>query len=113
MMNPYLEFSNGVLLLPRILDAGKITMNDLPGLEKYKDPTTGRHTFCWAEVLGPCHFPECYFGKKGGHPQWADYSDKFADQVVQILGPRVAARMVEMRASDGKRVKVEPGATNA
>jgi hypothetical protein len=35
MMNPYLELSNGVLSLPRILDAGKITMNDLPGLEKY------------------------------------------------------------------------------
>ena len=51
--------------------------------------------------------------KKGGHPQRADYSEKFADQVVQILGPGVAARMVEMRASDGKRVKVEPGATNA
>jgi hypothetical protein len=109
MMNPYLELSNGVLSLPRILDVGKITMHDLPGLDKYKDPTTGRHTFCWAEVLG---FPECYFGKKGGHPQRADYSDKFADQVVQILGPGVAARMVEMRASDGKRVKVEPGATN-
>ena len=69
--------------------------------------------FCWAEVLGPCHFPECYFGKKGGHPQRADYSDKFAEQVVQVLGPGVAARMVEMRASDGKRVKMEPGATGA
>ena len=113
MMNPYLEMSNGVLSLSRILDAGKITMNDLPGLDKYKDPTTGRHIFCWAEVLGPCHYPECYFGKKGGHPQRADYSDKFADQVVQTLGPGVAARMAEMRASDGKRVKMEPGATNA
>ena len=41
-----------------------------------------------------------------------DYSDKFADQVVQILGQGVAARMVGMRASDGKREKVEPGATN-
>jgi hypothetical protein len=33
--------------------------------------------------------------------------------VVQTLGPGLAARMAEMRASDGKRVKVEPGATNA
>jgi hypothetical protein len=112
MMNPYLEVSNGVLSLPRISDAGKITMNDLPGLDKYTDRTTGRHIFCWAEVLGPCHFPECYFGKKGGHPQQADYSDTFAEQVVQILGPGVAARMVEMRASDSKRVKVETGATS-
>jgi hypothetical protein len=110
MMNLYLELSNGVLSLPRILDAGKITMNDLPGLDKYKDPTTGRHIFCWAEVIGPCHFPECYFGKKGGHPQRADYFDKFAEQVVQVLGLGVAARMVEMRASDGERVKMEPGA---
>jgi hypothetical protein len=68
MMNPYLELSNGVLSLPRILDAGKSTMNDLPRLDKYKDPTTGRQFFCWAEVLGPCHFPECYFGKKGDTP---------------------------------------------
>jgi len=32
--------------------------------------------------------------------------------VVQILGPGFAARMVEMRASDGKRVKVDTGATS-
>ena len=32
-------------------------MDDLPGLDKYKDPTTGRHIFSWTEVLGPCHFP--------------------------------------------------------
>ena len=30
MMNPYLELSNGVLSLPRILNAGKIGMDDLP-----------------------------------------------------------------------------------
>ena len=112
MMNPYLELSNGVLSLPRILNAGKIGMDDLPGLDKYKDPTSGRHIFCWAEVLGPCHFPECYFGKKGGHPQRADYSDKFAEQVVQVLGPGVEAWMVAMHASDGKRVKVEQGTSN-
>jgi hypothetical protein len=45
MMNPYLELSNGVLSLPRILDAGKSTMNDLLRLNKYKDPTTGRQIF--------------------------------------------------------------------
>jgi hypothetical protein len=107
MMNPYLELSNGVLSFPRILDAGKITMNDLPGLDKYKDPTTGRHIFCWADF---CWAEVCYFGKKGGHPQRADYFDKFAEQVVQVLGLGVAAWMVEMRASDGERVKMEPGA---
>ena len=48
--------------------------------------------------------------EKGGHPVRADYSNKFVEQVVQVLGPGVAARMVEMRASDGKRVKMEPGA---
>jgi len=47
--------------------------------------------------------------KKGGHPVRTDYSDKFAEQVVQVLWPGVAARMVAMRASDGKRVKVEQG----
>jgi len=113
MMNPYLELSNGILSLPSILNAGKIRMEDLSGLDKYKDPTTGRHTFCWAEVLGPCHFPECYFGKKGGHPVQADNSGKFAEQVVQVLGLGVEARMVAMRASDGKRVKVEQGTSNA
>ena len=61
-------------------------MDDLSGLNKYKDPTTGCHIFCWAEVLGPCHFPECYFGKKGGNPVWADYSDMYAEQVVQGAG---------------------------
>ena len=58
MMNPYLELSNGILSLPSILSAGKIRMEDLPGLDKYKDPTTGCNTMCWAEVLGPCHFPD-------------------------------------------------------
>ena len=68
MMNPYLELSNGILSLPSILHVGKIKMEDLPGLNKYKDPTTGRHIFCWADVLGPCHLSECYFGKKGDTP---------------------------------------------
>ena len=109
MMNPYLELSNGILLLPSILTAGKIRMEDLPGLDKYKDPTTGRNAMCWAKVLGRCHFPDCYFGQKGGHPDHANYSDKFAEQVVQVLGPGVVARMAAMRASDSKRVKMETG----
>ena len=112
-MNLYLELSNDILLLPSILNAGKIRMEDLPGLDKYKDLTTGRHIFCWAEVLGSCHFPECYFGKKGGHPVRADLSNKFAEQVVQVLVPGIEARMVAIRASDGKRVKVEQGTSDA
>ena len=44
LMNPYLELTNGKLLLPSILDAGKIRLEDLPGLDKYKNPTTGRNT---------------------------------------------------------------------
>ena len=110
-MNPYLKLSNGMISLPSILSVGMIWMEDLPELDKYKDPTTttGRNTMCWAEVLGPCHFLDCYFGQKGGHPDRADYSDKFAEQVVQVLGSGVAARMVAMRASDGKRVKVKTG----
>ena len=109
IMNPYLKLSNGMISLPSILSVGMIWMEDLPELDKYKDPTTGRNTMCWAEVLSPCHFPDCYFGQKGGHPDRADYSDKFAEQVVQVLGSGVAARMVAMRASDGKRVKVKTG----
>ena len=31
-------------------------------------------------------FPECYFGKKGGNPVRADYSDMYAEQVVQGAG---------------------------
>jgi hypothetical protein len=59
MMNPYIEMSNGILSLPSILNAGKIRMEALPGLD---------NIFCWAVVLGPCHFLECYFGKKGDTP---------------------------------------------
>ncbi len=62
---------------------------------------------CCAEVLGPCHFPDCYFGQKGEHPDHADYSNKFAEQVVQVLGLGVAAWMTAMHASHGKRVKME------
>jgi hypothetical protein len=69
MMNPYLELSNGILLLSSILTVGNIRMEDLPGLNKYTDPTTGRKTLCWEEVLGPCHFPDCYFGQKRGTPR--------------------------------------------
>ena len=84
-------------------------MEDLPGLDKCNDPTTGRNTMCWAEVLGPCHFLECYFGQRGGHPDRADYSDKFAEQVIQVLGQGVATRMMALCALGGKRVKMEPG----
>jgi hypothetical protein len=109
LINPYLELTNGLLSLPSILNASKIRMEDLPGLDKCKDPTTGCNTMCWAKVLGPCHFPECYFGQKGGHPGRTDYSDKFVEQVIQVLGPGVAARMTALSASDGKRVNIKPG----
>ena len=106
LINPYLELTNGKLLLPSILDADKIWLEDLPGLNKYKNPTTGRN------VLGPCHFLDCYFGQREGHPDRADFSNKFVEQVVQVLGPEVAARMTTLHALDGKMVKMEPGAPN-
>ena len=67
LMNPYLESTNGKLLLLSILDSGMIWLEDLPGLDKYKDLTTGHNTMCWAGVVGMCHFPGCYFGQRGGH----------------------------------------------
>jgi hypothetical protein len=68
MMNPYLELSNGVLSLPRILDAGKITMNDLPGLDKYKDPTSGRHIFLLGRGIRPMPLSGMLFWKERGTP---------------------------------------------
>ncbi len=110
-MNPYLKLSDGILSLPSILNVGKIRMEDLPGLDKYKDPTTGHHIFCWAEVLVPCLFRNATLGKKGETP-----SGRITPTCMRsrwFRGPGVAARMAAMRASDSKRVKVEQGTSDA
>ena len=45
-MNPYLKLNNGKILLLSILDAGKIRLEDLRGVDKFKNPTTGCNTMC-------------------------------------------------------------------
>jgi hypothetical protein len=82
LMNPYLAKTNGKLFPPALLDAGNIRLEDLPKLEKIRNERTGRSTMCWAHVLGPCHYADCYFGSRGGHPDQVDYTDQFADKVL-------------------------------
>lgn len=112
IMNPYLEQTNGKLNLPAILEAGNITLDNLPRLSKFYNATTGKSGICWSHVLGPCHFPDRYFARKGGHPTREDYTDQFADNVVAIVGPAVAARMQNMAHNVGaatKKLKAEQG----
>jgi hypothetical protein len=113
LMNLYLAKTNGRLFLPTLLDAGNITLEDLPTLEKFQNERTGRSLMCWAHVLGPCHYGDCYFGSRGGHPDQTNYTDQFADKVVQVIGPAVLARMLALsRGRRGeKKVKAEPGTT--
>jgi hypothetical protein len=102
LMNPYLA--------PAMLDTGNIRLEDLPTLEKFRNERTGGSTMCWVHVLGPCHYADCYFCSRGGHPDQADYMDQFADKVVAVIGPAVSARMLALSRSTGdKKVKTEPG----
>ncbi len=110
LMNPYLAMTHGKLLLPALLDAGNICLENLPMLEKYRNKTTGCSTICWTHVLGPCFYADCYLRSQGGHPTKTDYKDQFADQVVLVLGPAVSTRMMILSKGTGeKRVKPEPG----
>ena len=59
MMNPYLEKTNGKLYLPAILEAGNLSLEDLPHLDKFYNATTGKSGICWSHVLGPCHYNDC------------------------------------------------------
>ncbi len=112
LINPYLAKTNGHLFLPTLLDAGNITLEDLPTLKNFWNERTGRSLMCWAPVLGPCHYGDCYFGSRGGHPDQSDYTNQFADKVVQVIGPAVSARMLALSQGRGeKKVKAEPGTT--
>ncbi len=62
LMNPYLAKTNGCLFLPTLLNAGNIMIEDLPALDKFRNKCTGCSMMCWAHVLGPCHYGDCYFG---------------------------------------------------
>ncbi len=111
-MNPYLTKTNDCLFLPTLLDAGNITLEDLPTMEKFRNERTGRSMLCWAHILGPCHYGDCYFGSRGGHPDQSDYTNQFADKVTQIIGPAVSARMLALSLGAGdKKAKAEPGTT--
>jgi hypothetical protein len=112
LMNPYFAKTNGRLFLPMFLDAGNIPIEDLPALEKFWNERTGHSLMCWAHVLGPCHYRDCYFGSQGGHPKQSDYTDQFADKVVQVIGPAVSAKMLALSRGTGeKKMKAEPGLT--
>ncbi len=112
MMNPYLAKTNGKLLLLSLLDMSNITLEDLPTLEKLRNKRTGWSTMCWARVLGPCHYADCYFGSRGGHLETNDYTEQFVEKVIQVIGPTVSARMLALlRSAEEKKVKPEPGAS--
>jgi hypothetical protein len=102
-MNPHLAMTNGKLLLPALLKSGNIHLEDLPTLEKFRNEMTGCSTMCWANVLGPCHYADFYFGSRGGHPEKTDYMDQFADKVVQVLGPAVSAQMLILSRGIGEK----------
>ncbi len=105
-MNPYLNHFNKLLALPDLLKAGNICYEDLPVLNWFRNPTTGKSTVCWVHVLGPCHYWDCYFAARGGHPGREDYTDKFAHNVVAMLGQAVATRMAaNLQGSPEKRLK--------
>jgi hypothetical protein len=111
-MNPYLAKANGHLFLPTLLDAGNITIEDLPTLETFCNERNGWSLMCWAHILGPCHYGDCYFGSRGGHLDQSDYTKDFADKVVQVLGPAVSARILALsRGMGDKKLKAEPGTT--
>ncbi len=112
LMNPYLAKTSRCLFLPTLLNAGNITIEDLPALEKFRNKWTGRSLMCWAHVLGPRHYGDCYFGSQEGHPEQSDYTDQFTDKVVQVIGPAVSARMLALSRGTGeKKMKAEPGST--
>jgi hypothetical protein len=46
LMNPYLDHFNGLLVLPELLKNGKVCYEDLPFLNLFRNPTTGRATVC-------------------------------------------------------------------
>jgi hypothetical protein len=111
-MNPYFTKMNGCLFLPTLLDAGNIMLEDLPMMEKFRNEQTGRSMLCWVHVLGPCHYGDFYFGSRGGHPNQSDYTNQFADKVMQVIGPVVSARMLALSWGAGdKKAKAKPGAT--
>jgi hypothetical protein len=65
---------------------------------------------CWAHVLGPCHYADCYFGSRGGHPDQSDYTDQFTNKVAQVIRPAVLARKLALsRSTDDKKAMAEPG----
>jgi hypothetical protein len=67
LMNPYLNHFNGLHALPELLKTGNVCYEDLPVLNRFRNPTTGKSTVCWAHVLGPCHYQDCYFAARGSH----------------------------------------------
>jgi hypothetical protein len=92
-MKLHLNHFNGLLALPELLKAGNVCYEDLPVLNWFRNPTIGKSTVCWAHVLGPCHYRSCYFATRDGHLGRENYMEKFAKNVVAMLGQVVATRM--------------------
>jgi hypothetical protein len=97
-MNPHLNHFNGLLGLPELLKDGNICYEDLPVLNRFWNPTTGRSTACWAHVLGPCHYQDCHFAARGDHTGGDNYTDELANNVVPLLGQVMNIPSLYMKA---------------
>jgi hypothetical protein len=83
-MQSYLERNNGQVHLAKILDAAGKRQTNLPTLPKYVHPT-GQLFLCWSSILGKCTYRECHFCKEGGHPIPTDVTDKFGNQIINVI----------------------------
>ncbi len=102
LIQSYLSHTNGRVHLAKILAVAGKCQTDLPTLPKYVHPT-GQPFLCWTSVLGRCTYRDCRFRKEDGHPIPADITDKFVDQITDVIGKGVVKLTAHTGGSPPKK----------
>ncbi len=104
-MQSYQSHTNGCVHLAKNFAVAGKRQTDLPTLPKYIHPTR-RPFLCWTSVLGRCTYRDCRFRKEGGHTLPADITDKFVNQITEVIGKGVVEPTAHTGGLPPKKQKI-------
>lgn len=106
-MAEYHKLHNGAVYMPQLMELANVRWSDLPCLDGHWNSKDRQCKTCWPHMLGKCAFGEkCNHFKR--HVPGANVPDKYAEDVIKVIGPGVKA-MVDGKLALQKSKRARSG----
>lgn len=80
---------NGKVEVQEIMEAAGVWWNEMPKIERFKNPTSGAYEICWNNACGRCKWgARCDFAATT-HSSESALSDAEADATIKVLQPGI------------------------